>query len=182
VFTIPLPPLRERGEDLPRLAHHFVRQFARQLGREVREVSSEALARLTAYSWPGNVRELQSVLRHALLNASGSTLHAMFLPELAGPSTRAEIDRFELARFVRERLGSSDDLHAETHLEVDRLLITSALQRTNGNHRDAAKLLGISRQTMRVRMRSLGLYVAHSVGSDDDAERLPADDRGRVAS
>src|SRR5207302_2566247 len=62
VFTIHLPPLRERGDDLPLLVRHYLRRFSRELGREVREVAPEALERLRACSWPGNIRELQSVL------------------------------------------------------------------------------------------------------------------------
>src|SRR6202035_4295333 len=62
VFTIHLPPLRERGEDLPMLIRHYVGRFNRELGREVREVALEAMERLCSYSWPGNIRELQSVL------------------------------------------------------------------------------------------------------------------------
>jgi two-component system nitrogen regulation response regulator GlnG len=176
VFTIHLPPLRERQADLPRLIHYYVRQFAQQMGRDVREVAPDALARLVAHPWYGNVRELQGVLRHALLNASGTLLHAMFLPELtvqpdAAPEARP--GRFDLEQFVLDRLGpDSDDLHAETHREVDRILMTLTLRHTGGNHRVAAKLLGISRQTMRVRMRSLGLHVAHLVESEseDDAD------------
>src|SRR5262249_11483614 len=63
VFTIPLPPLRERGDDLPLLVRHFLRRFSRELGRQVQEVAPEALERLRGYSWPGNIRELQSILK-----------------------------------------------------------------------------------------------------------------------
>jgi two-component system response regulator AtoC len=72
VFTIHLPPLRERGDDLPMLVQHFLRRFSRELGRQVQEVAPEALERLRGYSWPGNIRELQSVLKQALLQASGT--------------------------------------------------------------------------------------------------------------
>ncbi len=82
VFTIHLPPLRERGDDLPLLVRHYLRRFSRELGREVREVAPEALERLRGYAWPGNIRELQSVLKQALLRASGPTLLPAFLPEL----------------------------------------------------------------------------------------------------
>src|ERR1700758_824390 len=80
VFTIHLPPLRERGDDLPLLVRHYLRRFSRELGREVRQVAPEALERLCAYSWPGNIRELQSVLKQALLRANGSVLLPAFLP------------------------------------------------------------------------------------------------------
>jgi DNA-binding NtrC family response regulator len=177
VFTIHLPPLRDRIEDLPILVQHYLRRFSGELGREIREIAPEALARLRAYSWPGNIRELQSVLRQALLRASGGVLLPAFLPELTtgAPAVRpsspsmSESPLFDLERFIRQRLApATNDLSAETHREVDRLLMTLALEYTHGNHRDASRVLGISRQTMRVKLRALGLHVAHSVEPDDD--------------
>ncbi|HEX3478849.1 MAG TPA: sigma-54 dependent transcriptional regulator [Kofleriaceae bacterium] len=177
VFTIHLPPLRDRLEDLPILVQHYLRRFSAELGREVREIAPEAMARLRAYSWPGNIRELQSVLRQALLRASGTVLLPGFLPDLGGlPPVRQSApaiteQMFDLERFIRQRLApATHDLSAEAHREVDRLLMTLALEYTHGNHRDAARLLGISRQTMRVKLRALGLHVAHSVESADDDE------------
>jgi DNA-binding NtrC family response regulator len=176
VFTIHLPPLRDRIEDLPILVQHYLRRFSAELGREIREIAPEAMTRLRAYSWPGNIRELQSVLRQALLRASGTVLLPAFLPDLSGappvrPNGAAIAEpAFDVERFIRQRLApATHDLSAETHREVDRLLMTLALEYTHGNHRDAARLLGISRQTMRVKLRALGLHVAHSVESDDDA-------------
>ncbi len=72
VFTIHLPPLRERPDDLPLLVRHYLRRFSGELGREVRQVAPETMERLRCYDWPGNIRELQSVLKQALLRASGS--------------------------------------------------------------------------------------------------------------
>jgi two-component system nitrogen regulation response regulator GlnG len=174
VFTIHLPPLRERGDDLPVLVQHYLRRFSDEYGREIREIAPEALARLRAYPWPGNIRELQSVLRQALLRASGTVLLPTFLPELASvpeltrPAPISE-SSFDLERFIRQRLTpTANDLAAETHREVDRLLMTLALEYTRGNHREASRLLGISRQTMRMRLRSMGLHVAHSVESDEE--------------
>src|SRR5438034_465500 len=85
VFTIHLPPLRERGDDLPMLIYHYLRCFSRELGREVREVAPAALERLQHYPWPGNIRELQSILKQALLQASGTVLIPAFLPESLTP-------------------------------------------------------------------------------------------------
>src|SRR5437868_2220747 len=85
VFTINLPPLRDRGEDLPLLVRHYLRRFSRELGREVREASPEAVEVLRAYPWPGNVRELQSVLKQALLQARGEVLLPAFLSESLRP-------------------------------------------------------------------------------------------------
>ena len=170
-FTIHLPPLRERAEDLPALVQHFVDLFGREMGRDVREVAPETMDRLRAYSWPGNIRELQNVLRQALLRATGSVLVPSFLPELSTASAKADApaSAFDLLGFIRERLlPTTNDLMDQTHREVDRHLLTLALGFTNGNYTEAAKLLGISRQTMRVRLRTLGLSVTHSVGSSDD--------------
>ena len=84
VFTIQLPPLRERADDLSLLVQHYLRRFCRELGREVHQVAPEALERLRGYSWPGNIRELQSVLKQALLQATGTVLLPAFLPPLPG--------------------------------------------------------------------------------------------------
>jgi hypothetical protein len=83
VFTIHLPPLREWGDDLPILIHHYVRRFNRELRRKVREVAPEAMEKLRGYSWPGNIRELQSVLKRGLLRSTGTVLGPSFLPALA---------------------------------------------------------------------------------------------------
>src|SRR5262249_43424972 len=81
VFTIAMPALRERGDDLHMLVQHFLRRFSRDLGREVREIAPEAVELLRGYSWPGNIRELQGVLKQALLQATGTVLIPAFLPE-----------------------------------------------------------------------------------------------------
>jgi len=174
VFTIHLPPLRERGDDLPMLVQFYLRRFSRELGREVREVAPEVLDRLRAYAWPGNIRELQSVLKQALLQASGAVLLPAFLPELpSGPGEAATVvppgEDLGLEAFIRQRLGpDASDLYAETHRQVDRLLLPCVLEYTGGNQHQAARLLGIARQTLRLKLRDLGLHVTHSVEADED--------------
>jgi two-component system nitrogen regulation response regulator GlnG len=174
VFTIPLPPLRERGDDLPLLVHHYLRRFGRELGREVHEIASEALERLCSYAWPGNIRELQSVLKRALLRAHGPVLLPEFLPELPEPP-RAPAPAvppggcLDPEAFLRQRLGpDSRDLYADSHREVDRLLLPRVLEYTGGNQRRAALLLGIARRTLRTKLRDLGVYLRHSVEADED--------------
>jgi two-component system nitrogen regulation response regulator GlnG len=173
VFTIPLPPLRERGDDLPRLVRHFVRRFSRDLGRDVQEVAPEALERLREYSWPGNIRELQSALKQALLRASGTVLLPTFLPDLSGKpdesAAAAPGAELGLEGFLRGRLGpEARDLYAEAHRQVDRVLLARVLEYTGGNQYQAARLLGIARQTLRQKLRDLGLHVTHSVETDLD--------------
>jgi two-component system nitrogen regulation response regulator GlnG len=170
VFAIHLPPLRERRDDIAVLATHFVRLFSSELGREVVEIAPDALAVLRAYDWPGNVRELQSVLRRALLHGKGAVLLADFLPEL-GPraAEMASTAGLDMDRFIRERLAAGTlELSSDAHGEVDRLLFTHVLDHTRGNLRDAARILGISRQTLRVRLRAQGLQVTHAVEDDGD--------------
>jgi two-component system nitrogen regulation response regulator GlnG len=173
VFTIHLPPLRERGDDLPLLVGHYLRRFSRELGREVQDVAPDALGRLRSHSWPGNVRELQSVLKQALLRASGTVLLPAFLAEHFGSSgdpgaaapAAADLD---LEAFIRQRLGTdATDLYADTHRQVDRLLLPRVLEFTDGNQHQAARLLGIARQTLRQKLRDLGLHVTHSLEADD---------------
>jgi DNA-binding NtrC family response regulator len=173
VFTIHLPPLRERGDDLPMLVQHYLKRISRELGREIREVAPEALERLANHPWPGNIRELQSTLKQALLQASGTILLAAFLPELSGkpadssPESAAQVD-LGLEAFIRERLvPDGGDLYAETHRQVDRLLLIRVLEFTGGNQHQAARLLGIARQTLRIKLRDLGLSVAQSVEADE---------------
>jgi two-component system nitrogen regulation response regulator GlnG len=172
VFTIHLPPLRERGEDLALLVQFYLRRGGRELGRPVREVAPEALARLRSYSWPGNVRELQSVLKQALLRAHGPVLLPDFLPEFPEAPAAAVTPPgggLDPEAFLRQRLGpDTRDLYAEAHQELDRLLLPRVLDYTGGNQHRAALLLGIARKTLRQKLRDLGLHVTHSVEADGD--------------
>src|SRR5262249_32250656 len=117
VFTIHLPPLRERGDDVSLLVQHYVRRFGRELGKDVQGIAPEAMHALRQYLWPGNVRELQSVLKQALLQATGSVLALDFLPALLlernhfadSPSSE---DTRPLLQFVDEQLAAgADDLY-----------------------------------------------------------------------
>jgi two-component system nitrogen regulation response regulator GlnG len=174
VFTIQLPPLRDRGEDLPTLVQHYIRRCNRELGRDVREIAPEAIERLRSYSWPGNIRELQSVIKQALLQSHGSVLLPSFLPDFSGnpaenaPSTSANL---ELETFIRQRLQpDARDLYAEAHGQLDRFLLSCVLEHTGGSQHKAARLLGIARQTLRLKLRELGLRVTQSVEAEDDSE------------
>jgi two-component system nitrogen regulation response regulator GlnG len=171
VFTIRLPPLRERVEDLPLLINFFLSRFNHEMGRQINEVDGRAMEQLRSYGWPGNVRELQSVLKQALLRAKGNILLPEFLAELEQPDgvlqEAANSKDFDFDSFIRSRLGSgSDNLHNEAHLELDRILLPAALRFADGNQLHAAKILGIARQTLRNRLRELGLSIHKSVGGE----------------
>jgi two-component system nitrogen regulation response regulator GlnG len=161
------------------LIQHFLRRFSRDLGREVREIASEARELLRSYSWPGNIRELQGVLKQALLQATGSVLIPSFLPESlrAPPDPAAGKDResaqkdFSFEAFILRRLEEGTTaLSAETHQQLDRLLLRLTLQHTGGNQVQAARLLGISRQTLRAKAREFGLSSSAPANdaTDDD--------------
>jgi two-component system nitrogen regulation response regulator GlnG len=134
----------------------------------VREVAPQTMEQLRSYSWQGNIRELQSVVKQALLHATGSVLIPAFLPELtsaestkaAGPGAASREGWPALRDFVRQRLeAGSTDLNAEAQFEVDRILLPAVLEFTDANQFQAAKLLGLSRQTLRQRLRNIGYRV-----------------------
>jgi DNA-binding NtrC family response regulator len=176
VFSIHLSPLRDRGDDIRMLVQHFVKRYSRELKRDVREVALETLDLLRDYPWPGNIRELQSVLKQALLRASGPVLLPAFLPDVlggtvenveAGPSPTARSGDPVLEAFILTRLQSGQsDLYEQTHNEVDRLLLKRVLEHTGGNQHQAARILGIARQTLRMKLRDLGLHVTQGVQDD----------------
>jgi len=176
VFTIHLPPLRERGDDLPLLIRHFLRRFGRELGRDVREAAPDALETLRAYPWPGNIRELQSVLKQALLRSSGNVLLRNFLPQsqlepASSPAVSLPREPGVEEFLVRLRLRPDvRDLYADAHRNLDRLLLPRVLEHTAGSQHQAALLLGIARQTLRLKLRDLGI----SASRPTEAESEPA--------
>ena len=147
IFPIAMPPLRERTEDLPTLAAHFVQRYARKYRRPVDGFRPEAMAKLKSYRWPGNVRELRNVLERAC--ALGP-----------GPLIREEDLRFwdmsaqPAASPSRPVALPAGGINLEA---VEKELITQALERAGGNQSKAATLLGISRFRLRNRMRRYGL-------------------------
>jgi two-component system nitrogen regulation response regulator GlnG len=171
VFTIHLPPLRARDDDLAQLVQYYVRRFSRELGKDVQGVAPATLEVLRRYPWPGNVRELQSVLKQALLQAAGPVLLPEFLPplHLVEPHTDAAPQEAALESFIDAQLqAGTTDLYAEVLRRVDRLLVTRVLQYTNGNQLQAAKLLGITRGSLRTKVRDLGIRIDHRVTGGEE--------------
>jgi DNA-binding NtrC family response regulator len=133
------------------------------------------MERLRAYPWPGNIRELQSVLRQALLRSTGPVLVPAFLPELAArqaaePATAVGAGS-RLEALIEQRLrDGSQDLFEEAHRALDRFLLPLVLRSTGGNQVQAARILGITRLTLRRRLQALGLSVTKTVeGGEDEA-------------
>jgi two-component system nitrogen regulation response regulator GlnG len=177
-FAIKLPALRERGEDIQLLINRCLLRFSREVGKEVRGIAADALDILMRYHWPGNVRELEAVMRQALLQATGPMLLPEFLPESVRAPTptapadaaRAEAPPCDLQAFVSERLrGGSHDIYAEAVAMLDRYVLARVLQHTHGNQSQAAKLLGITRGSLRNKLRLLHINLGTTVTLDGDS-------------
>jgi two-component system nitrogen regulation response regulator GlnG len=163
VVTLTLPPLRERREDIPFLVDHFLAKYAGDLGE--RALAAEALDRLKAYVWPGNVRELENVIQHAMVMAQGGVILPEHLPVATGPvapppkeGTLEQLIHEKLQECVRG-LGAreSANLYELVLGLVERPLLRAVLRETGGNQLRAAALLGINRNTLRKKLRALGL-------------------------
>ena len=172
VFTIRIPPLRDRGEDVGLLIDFFLKRFSQELGKPVWEVPPETRAALKAYPWPGNVRELQSVLKQAVLRMRGSVLLPDYLPAgIARPvePAGAAAGLFDWDAFVAERIAAgSEGLYGEALERMERELLVRVLRHTGGNQLQAARILGITRGSLRTKIRALGISIARTVEAEDD--------------
>jgi two-component system response regulator AtoC len=146
ILEIHLPPLRERPEDIPLLAQTFLREFAKELGKDIKDFTAEALETMINYPWPGNVRELRAALEHAVVLCRGDRISVRDLP----PVTRSAAASAE----VPQRLLTQNDL---TVKEAEKQLIARALKEANGNRTQAAAKIGMSRRTLHRKLHSYHL-------------------------
>jgi transcriptional regulator with PAS, ATPase and Fis domain len=142
VMPIPLPPLRERRGDIPLLANYYIDRFNREFKKRVRGLSPKATALLEQYQWPGNVRELRNAIERAMLLIDHETL------EPADFSTLTRSVEPTQFRLPPEGVNLED---------VERQLLTQALERAAGSQSRAAQLLGINRDQVRYRIEKFGL-------------------------
>jgi two-component system nitrogen regulation response regulator GlnG len=165
VVSIHLPPLRDRREDLPALVAHFLATFALEQRAPLKVVSPEALALCGAYGWPGNVRELENVVKRAAALAPTAVILPDHLPDAlrrgAPAPERRDGERFpvEWLRGELARLDGAEDGRLRDYFVgcLERPLLTLLLRRTGGNQVKAAELLGINRNTLRKRIKELGI-------------------------
>jgi two-component system nitrogen regulation response regulator GlnG len=178
VYTIKLPPLRERGTDISLLASHFLRRFASELGKDVTGIAPDAMKLLLDYHWPGNVRELQSLIKRALLQATAPIIMTSSLPENLSESRSSSNKQLttieatntglDFIQLTHERLNAgSNDIHRELVTMAEKKILAEVLQHTAGNLTQAAKRLGITRTTLRTKLDALGLSMEHSVLLDE---------------
>lgn len=170
-YTIHLPPLRERKEDLPLLVEHFLRMANRKLGRTIQAVTPDAMRLLEAHPWPGNVRELQSAIRFAAVQAVADVIAPDSLPRSVrggtDPAPAPAGGTLDVGVVVRELLQrGEDDIYRKVTQAVDRVVLETVLRRVGGNQSHASELLGISRTTLRAKLHALGLVVEKQVCSE----------------
>jgi DNA-binding NtrC family response regulator len=154
VIPIRLPTLRERREDVPLLVQHFLDHFNQEFRKNTRRIEPDAMERLKAYDWPGNIRELKNFLERVMILESKESIELQDLPrtirESDGKSLLTDGESAEPDR-------SSIPLGSMTLEEMEREAIVQALEKVSQNQVRAAKLLGISRDTLRYRMKKFGL-------------------------
>jgi len=151
VFPVTVPALRDRREDIPKLAHHFVDRVCRDVGKKL-SLSPEALAMLVAHAWPGNVRELQNAIERAVILSEGDRLLPQHL-SLAPPSASAPSDPWEHL----DLSGSLAEVSVRIANEAERRKIVQAMKQAGGDKGRAADLLQINFKTLAVKMRQHGL-------------------------
>jgi PAS domain S-box-containing protein len=156
VYPITVPPLRDRRGDIPPLVQHFAQHYAQQRGKRIDEVPAELMRRLQTYDWPGNVRELQNVIERAVLTSTGDVL------KLAEPLQNAAIDTAaDAANEFGEGLRTLD--------QVERRYIERVLASTRGKISGtggAAEVLGLHANTLRYRMKKLGIPVGRGKNAE----------------
>jgi two-component system nitrogen regulation response regulator GlnG len=185
VVPLRLPPLRERVEDVPDLMRHFFAQAERE-GLPQKQIDQTALDQLKRYRWPGNVRELQSVLKQAILRLNGPILLPEYLPqEICGTpqevcfSPSDESQSTVIDQFVEERLkAGSQELYSEAVNFLERHLLTDVLRYTEGNQSHAAKILGITRGSLRSKIRMLGIKIDREIHFNEAQRSLTAEYSG----
>ena len=150
VFPVTIPPLRERKEDIPKLAHHFVERVARDVGKKL-TLGPEALEMLVGHSWPGNVRELQNAIERAVILADGDRL----LPRHLNLTTQvgAIADPWDMLDWS----GTLADVSSRFANEAEKRKLTLALKQASGDKGRAADMLAINFKTLAAKLRQYGL-------------------------
>ncbi|HLM45155.1 MAG TPA: sigma-54 dependent transcriptional regulator [Myxococcaceae bacterium] len=158
VVPIVLPPLRERRADIPMLARHFLDKYNRRLNKKIEGIADDALVLLQAWSWPGNIRELENLIERVLLFSDGPHISAKDLPEAfrQGPIAPAHAPSAPHLEAPTGEGGLKDIVRMKA-AELEKDLITKALEETGGNVTRAAKLLQISRKSLQTKMKEFGL-------------------------
>jgi two-component system response regulator PilR (NtrC family) len=154
VIQIVVPSLRERKEDIPSLARHFLAKFAGKMGKRIGRIDGEAMRALVSYDYPGNIRELENIVERAVIIETKDVISTDSLP----PNVTKMVNGGESApSFLPEILdGEGVSLDAEMD-RLEKSMLLKALEKTGGNKTEAAKLLNISFRSMRYRLDKHGI-------------------------
>lgn len=169
VIPIHVPPLRERKEDIPLLVNFFVDRFNKELGKQVKPVGRSAMELMVAYDWPGNVRELKNVIERAMLLDAEDEILVDHLPQ--------ELRGAQETGGVTASASLLDSFFPMTLREMERIQIEKTLQQTSGNKSKAASLLGISRQTLREKLKTFQAG-DRAKAADQGSESADPEDNG----
>lgn len=169
VAAVTLPPLRQRREDIPLLAEHFLRLYGRRLGRPQLQLSNETLATLMDYSWPGNIRELENTLHNAVLLSRETLITPRQLRLTPIGNEALPIGEEALDDFIRQRLQSGEKA---LYQRVTDALVRNAFELSGNNQLQAAALLDVSRNTLRTHLAHLGMIKPRRNGTSS-VHRLP---------
>ena len=161
VIHIALPPLRQRGEDIPILAQYFLGQTAQELGVDRKTLAPDAMRALSAFDWPGNVRQLENVCRWITVMAPGQTVSTDQLPPEIRPTiSQDDINDWkdQLRALVEDKLKHNEtNLLATLGSEFEKTLLETAMKHTSGHKQEAAKYLGWGRNTLARKLKELGI-------------------------
>ena len=155
VITIVIPPLKERKDDIPLLAYHFLRKYAKEMKKSIKSISVDVMNMLTAYSWPGNVRQLENVIERAIVMAEGHTVTTEHLPfavrtEMAHPNTPIPKNSEELKEVKKKLRESAVE-------NIEKSFILDALTRNDWNISRSAKEVGMQRPNFQALMRKYNI-------------------------
>jgi DNA-binding NtrC family response regulator len=169
VFTIPLPPLRDRPEEIPLLTHHFIQRFAEEFDKQIDGITPRAMTALELHDWPGNVRELENVLERAFLLADSRMIDLEDLPTVVGEHPTAEWE--DVPTDAKSFALKKKELRAEAVDRLEKLFVLKALKAAQWNVSGAARAVGMQRPNLHALMRRHGITLPVSSGSAEQEEQ-----------
>jgi len=186
IIAIFIPPLRERTEDILPLVDFFIDWYNRKFKKSIRGISPETRRLLLAHSWPGNVRELKNSIERAMILEDGSVLTPRYMPFALGDAARSGLTAFEASSAPADGGGGGKQLPNGRMLprlyipeegtsleEVERAMVELAMRQANGNQTHAARLLDISRDALRYKLKKFELVGA---AEEESADSIAAED------
>jgi two-component system nitrogen regulation response regulator GlnG len=169
VFRIELPPLRKRKEDIPALVEYFLKKSADEIKSERKDIEKNAMDILNEYNWPGNIRQLENTCRYITVMAPSTSITIDDIPDEVKniemiPNDSAQINELDpnidwevtLSDHIKSVLRDQNDL-TNLSKELEKILLQEALKASNGRRIDAAKILGLGRNTITRKIKDLGL-------------------------